>query len=123
MTTAKTPVGGVPEWTIGDRLRKARETADIGPTEMADRIGISRNSVANYEHGRTKPRTIVLNAWALATGVAREWLETGEAPASPTDTPGNGLRPTNPCLSDGSVTIGPWVTDRGSSAPADFHAA
>lgn len=99
MTTAKTPVGGVPEWTIADRLRKAREHAQMDKGEFAEKIGISRNSVGNYENGHTVPRTIVINAWAFATGVPREWLETGEGPATPTDTPGNGLRPTNPCLS------------------------
>jgi len=108
MTTAKTPVGGVPEWTIGDRLRKARESADIGVSEMAEAIGISRNSVGNYEHGHTAPKVIVLNACALATGVSREWLETGHSRDSPGDTP-DGLRPTNPCLSVVASTVTSWA--------------
>jgi transcriptional regulator with XRE-family HTH domain len=67
----------IPAWTRADRLRKAREHAGMQQQELADRIGISRNSVGNYEAGRTAPRRIVLNAWALATGVPMSWLETG----------------------------------------------
>lgn len=69
----------VPSWTIGDRLRKAREITGLDQGDFAERIGLSRNTVGSYESGRGKkpPRGIVLNAWALATGVDRHWLEHG----------------------------------------------
>ncbi|WP_373887235.1 helix-turn-helix domain-containing protein [Actinomyces bowdenii] len=71
----------IPQFTISDRLRKAREHARLDQTQLAKRIGISRTSVSSYEAGRiAKPRQIVLNAWALATGVPVQWLETGTAP-------------------------------------------
>lgn len=75
--TAQRSEATVPQWTLGDRLRKAREHAAISSQQMADALDLSRNSITNYEHGRTRPSTLVLRAWALATGVPLEWLRTG----------------------------------------------
>ena len=50
---------------------------------FADEIGISRQSVSNYELGNTKVRKIVLIAWQMRTGVPVEWLETGRVTAPP----------------------------------------
>lgn len=92
MTTASDPMTGpIPVWTISDRLRKAREHAGLSQAELADAIGVSRNSISNYESGHTTPRVIVLNAWALTTGVPRSWLERGETPASDANPGGGGV--------------------------------
>lgn len=72
--------GAIPEIQVRHRLRIAREHAGLEQDQLADFIGVSRNTVYNYEHGRTNPRRIVLNAWALATGVPVGWLMTGEQP-------------------------------------------
>jgi transcriptional regulator with XRE-family HTH domain len=71
-TTAK----GVPTWTLGDRLRKAREFAGMEQDELARRIGISRGTVSNYELGRgvRPPKVVVLRAWAQECGVPYSWL-------------------------------------------------
>src|SRR5690625_4929768 len=82
--------GSIPEFHIGDRLRKAREHAGIGPGQFADEIGVSRNTVTNYERGHVKPRKIVLNAWAMRTGVPLHWIQTGEDPHQD-DGPDGGL--------------------------------
>ena len=74
--------GRIPQFTMGDRLRKAREMAGVESGEFADQIGVSRNTVTNYERDKVAPRKIVLNAWALRTGVPLSWLQTGIA-ASP----------------------------------------
>lgn len=66
--------GTIPEWTLGDRLRKARELTGLDQTEFASRIDISRKTVGNYETGRVEARMIVLKQWALATGVDLAWL-------------------------------------------------
>ena len=76
MTTSHA-AGRVPEITKGDRYRRARLNTGIGSAEFADRIGVSRNTVSAIESDRTAVRKIVANAWALATGVPVEWLETG----------------------------------------------
>lgn len=78
MTTAQ-QTGMIPSWTLGDRLRKAREVAGISQAELARAIAVSRNTVSNAEGGRVAPRQIVLNAWSLATGVPLAWIQHGEA--------------------------------------------
>lgn len=67
----------VPQWTLGDRLRKAREEAGYTQRELAAAIGISRNSVVNYEVGATEPKRLAIQAWARLTGVPSEWLTWG----------------------------------------------
>ena len=80
------PQGIIPEWTLGDRLRKAREETGLDQGQFADEIGISRNSVSNAETGATRPIKVTLKAWALRTGVPVEWLLTGVVPAGPKPT-------------------------------------
>lgn len=67
----------IPEWTVADRLRKAREHAGMKQSELAEEIGVSRNSISNYESSVVAPRRIVLNAWSRATKVPLAWLMTG----------------------------------------------
>ncbi|MGP3708535.1 helix-turn-helix domain-containing protein, partial [Gordonia paraffinivorans] len=81
--TSAYEAGRIPEIGVHHRLRIARETAKLSQQELADAIGISRQSVSNTESGSSKPRKITLNAWALATGVPVSWLEKGETPAGP----------------------------------------
>lgn len=77
MTTAL-----IPDWTIGDRLAKAREVAGISIKEMAPILGVSRNTVSNYEHGHTRPTRAVVLAYAASSGVDIHWLLTGEVPVT-----------------------------------------
>lgn len=72
-------IGVVPEFTMGDRLRKARELTGLDRKQFAETIGIHRDSVAKYEaEGCT--RKPVLESWARHTHVRIEWLENGDAP-------------------------------------------
>lgn len=68
------------EWTIGDRLRVAREQAGYEQREFAAMTGISRTTIKNYERGTTAPKPPMLAAWCLATGFSKEWILTGERP-------------------------------------------
>ena len=79
----------IPEFTQADRLRKSRELTGLNSYDFAEKVGVSQKSINNAESGRTQPRKILLNAWALATGVPLEWLETGQAPR-PQPHPGGG---------------------------------
>ncbi|WP_082156361.1 helix-turn-helix domain-containing protein [Cellulomonas sp. A375-1] len=90
MTSELVP-GVVPQWTIGDRLRKAREAAGVSTAEFAEAIGVSRNTVTNYERGHVEPRPGALRLWALRTGVPLAWLQTGENPRPVTPDGGDGL--------------------------------
>lgn len=75
MTT--TTAGAVPAFTIGDRLRKARESTGLEQGAFAELLGVSRGTVSNYERGLTNPKKVVLRAWASATRVPYEWLTSG----------------------------------------------
>ena len=63
------------EFTLGDRMRKAREAAGFDKVQMAALIGIHRDSVTRYECGTVRPKFPILAAWALASGVTIEWIE------------------------------------------------
>lgn len=69
----------IPEFTQGDRLRKAREATGLNARDFAKQIGVGASTVNNAEAERHAVRKIVMNAWSLATGVDRHWLETGHA--------------------------------------------
>jgi len=107
MTTA-TSTGLVPAWTVGDRLRKARETTSLDAETFADEIGVHRDTVSNYEKGRTKRHSrAVLNQWVMRTGVSLVWIKTGETPAGPEGPDGGqevrhqGLEPRTRCVTPG----------------------
>ena len=65
----------IPELTLGRRLFLARDDAGFNQSEFANRIGVSRRSIVNYESGTTHPSRPVLLSWSLATGVPLEWFE------------------------------------------------
>lgn len=67
--------GRIPQWTLGEKLRKAREDAELQQQQLADKIGISRRSVSAYENDDSIPSRPVLLSWALATGVRLRWLK------------------------------------------------
>ena len=75
MTTQ--PHAHVPQWTLADRLRKAREDAGMSRDVLAEELAITVKTVGNAERGDTRPFTLTLRAWAAATGVPFEWLLTG----------------------------------------------
>lgn len=79
--TQQPTAGYIPQWTLGDRLRKARIDAGLTQAQLEEHAGISRRSAVNYEQGKTAPGRKELIAWSVATGVPLVWLETGEAPS------------------------------------------
>ena len=82
--TTQPRAGLIPEFTFADRCRKARELTGMSKEDFADRIGVTRHTVSNYEAGRTtRPQRLVLSQWAMATGVDRDWLLTGETKNPP----------------------------------------
>ena len=68
----------IPEWTLADRLRKARTAAGMEQTDLAEELGASRSSIVNYETGRTSPRPYMLREWARITEVPASWLLDGD---------------------------------------------
>lgn len=68
---------GVPEFHLGDRLRKSLDVAGMSVQDMADHLGVSRNTVSNYLALRTTPSRSVVRDWSLRCGVPFEWVLTG----------------------------------------------
>lgn len=67
----------VPQWSLADRLRKAREVAQLDQAELAHRAGLSRATVSNAERGVGVPQRATLAVWAKVTGVDEGWLSQG----------------------------------------------
>lgn len=49
-------------------LRRARRHADLTQPELADRLGISKRSVAGYETGETAPPATIVARWLHVCG-------------------------------------------------------
>lgn len=63
------------------RIRKARGNAALSQSELAQRVGVKRSAVTQWEHpAGTKPSVDHLIQIALQTDVAFEWLATGRGP-------------------------------------------
>lgn len=69
--------GRVPEWTLADRLAKARISAGLSQADVAELLDCSVGSVGRWENGFPVKRSAVLH-YALVTGVSFEWLLKGD---------------------------------------------
>lgn len=74
-----------PTWTLTDRLRKSRLLAGLEQAEIAELVGVSRNSVSNYENGKTELTATTFVRWAHATGVTLDWLAEGVNDKTPAE--------------------------------------
>jgi transcriptional regulator with XRE-family HTH domain len=81
MTTADAFGAKTYQFGIADRLRVSREHSGMDQRQFAERTGISRATISNYERGISKPRWPQIVAWALATGFDPLWLRDGQAGA------------------------------------------
>jgi transcriptional regulator with XRE-family HTH domain len=88
----------MPEWDLADRMRKALRQAGLSVQEMADYLGVSRNSIGNWINSRVQPSTQTLRLWAMKTGVPYQWLCEGDRAAA-----AGGLR------TPGSQTMTRWA--------------
>jgi hypothetical protein len=70
-------------WTKGDRLGKALRLADVSNGEMAEVLGVSRNTVGNYIADRTPISDGYIRLWAMRTGVSFEELKYGVVTGRP----------------------------------------
>lgn len=62
---------------VKERIRKIRRYLDLTQQEFADRLGIKRGAIANYELGRNEPVDSVVSLICREYGVNEEWLRTG----------------------------------------------
>ncbi len=80
------PQGPVaPEWTLGDRMRKARDYAGLSQDEMGQQLAaitgqpVKHTTIATWERDVHQPRNLmaVLELWARVTNVDLHWLVFG----------------------------------------------
>lgn len=64
--------------TLKDRLKCLRKEKGLTQEQFAAKIGIKRNSYANYEIGRNYPIDAVIHSICREFGVYETWLRTGE---------------------------------------------
>jgi len=65
---------------MSDRMRKALKTAGVSVKEMADYLGVARETISTWINGRHEPSKAHVMLWALRTGVPYEWIATGCTP-------------------------------------------
>ncbi|TDX78685.1 helix-turn-helix protein [Rathayibacter sp. PhB151] len=68
----------VPQWTFGDKIRKARTLTGLSQVDFAARVNITASTLAAYETDRTTPRMKNLGTLAksieLLAGIPRSWF-------------------------------------------------
>lgn len=67
----------IPDETLGDRMRRALRKEHMSVQDMADFLGVARNTVSTWINDRIHPSEQTLKLWAIRTGVPLEWLKHG----------------------------------------------
>ena len=62
---------------MNERIKELRKRLNLTQQQFADRIGIKRNTIANYEIGRNDPVDSVVVLICKEFNVNREWLVSG----------------------------------------------
>ena len=70
----------IPTIDTRHRLRLAREAAKLTTQQVADLLGVKRQTISNYENGHTTPAKATVMAWSTITTVPVWWLEGGLSP-------------------------------------------
>ena len=63
---------------MNERIKELRKALGLTQQEMAEKLGIKRNTIAQYEMGRNPPTDTVITLMCRAFDVNEEWLRTGE---------------------------------------------
>lgn len=61
-----------------ERIKKIRKSLEMTQDDFAKKIGLARNSIANYEIGRREPSNAIITSICREFGVNEIWLRTGE---------------------------------------------
>lgn len=60
-----------------DRIKKIRRELDLTQQEFAERLGIKRGAIANYEIGRNAPADSIVSLICREFNVDENWLRSG----------------------------------------------
>ena len=61
-----------------DRIKKIRTSMEMTQDDFGKKIGLARNSVANYEIGRREPSNAIILSICKEFNANEEWLRTGK---------------------------------------------
>ena len=64
--------------SVGSRIKELRKALNFTQQEFADRLGIKRGAIANYELDRNEPIDAVISLICREFSVREAWLRTGE---------------------------------------------
>ena len=72
----------IPEWTLADHLRKARQTTGLNQREFAERLGVKYTAYAQWEADNNRPRDVVMVAKRveMLTGIYIRSVVAGQCP-------------------------------------------
>ncbi len=62
---------------MNERIKELRKALGLTQQEFADKIGVKRNSLANYETGRNTPIEAIFKSICDNYNVNEEWLRNG----------------------------------------------
>lgn len=63
---------------IKDRIKKIRKEKEMTQEDFSKKLGLARNSIANYEIGRREPTNAIIVSICREFDVNEDWLRTGE---------------------------------------------
>lgn len=64
--------------SVGSRIKELRNSLDLTQQKFADRLGIQRGAIANYELERNVPIDAVISLICREFNVREAWLRSGE---------------------------------------------
>ena len=65
---------------MNERIKELRKALGLTQQEFANRVGVKRNTIAQYETGRNPPIDAVVASICREFHVRESWLRTGEGP-------------------------------------------
>lgn len=74
MSRNVSPSGRVPTFSLGERIRKAREDQGLSQQEFADALGIHRRTLVGWEKGHHQPSYGDIMLVSSVADVSLEWL-------------------------------------------------
>lgn len=66
--------------TPGSRIKRTRTQLGLSLQQLADRVGVTRKSLENWENDRSEPRGVKVMKLAGVLQVPMIWLLTGDNP-------------------------------------------
>lgn len=63
---------------MNERIKQLRKALDLTQQEFADKLGVKRGAIANYEIGRNEPIDAVIALICREFNVSEVWLRSGE---------------------------------------------